>query len=98
MIVKRINPISAGKMMGALYAIIGLIIGIIVAIASLMGASLAPPEATGGHSFVGMIFGVGAIIFLPICYGILGFLSGLIVPAIYNILAGIVGGVEVDVQ
>lgn len=98
MIVKKINPISAGKMMGALYAIIGLIIGIIVALASLMGAHLAPTDSSGGSSIVGMMFGVGAIVFLPICYGILGFISGLIVPAIYNILAGIVGGVEVDVQ
>lgn len=98
MIVKRIKPISAGKMMGALYAIIGLIIGIGFAIASLMGASLAPSESSGGSALIGTLFGVGAIVFLPICYGIFGFISGLIVPAIYNILAGIVGGVEVDVQ
>lgn len=98
MILKKINPISCGKMMGALYAIIGLIAGIIFAIASLMGASIAPSESSGGSAIIGMLFGVGAIIFLPICYGLFGFISGLIVPAIYNILAGIVGGVEVDVQ
>jgi len=98
MIVKNIHPVSCGKMMGALYAIIGLIIGIIFATAALMGASIAPTESSGGSSLVGMMFGVGAIIFIPICYGLFGFVSGLIVPAIYNVLAGIVGGVEVDVQ
>ena len=84
-------------MLGALYAIIGLIIGAIVAVASMLGASLAPPEA-GSSGVVSMIFGVGAIIFLPIIYGIFGFIGGLIVPSIYNLLAGIVGGVEVDVS
>ena len=96
MIVRKINPMSCGKMMGALYAIIGLIAGVIFATAALMGASFAPTDS--GHSFVGVMFGVGAIILLPLCYGLFGFISGLIVPFIYNIIAGIVGGVEVDVQ
>jgi hypothetical protein len=85
-------------MMGALYAIIGLIIGGVIAIASLMGATFGQTESSGGSSFFGMMFGVGAVIFIPICYGLFGFISGLIVPTLYNILAGIVGGVEVDVQ
>jgi len=98
MIVKRIKVMSLGKMMGVLDAILGLIIGGVIAIASLMGATLAPHEASGSGSFYGMMFGVGAIIFIPICYGLIGFISGLLIAALYNILAGIVGGVEVDVQ
>ena len=85
-------------MVGALDAIIGLIIGGVIAIASLMGTTLAPTEVSGSGSFFGTMFGVGAIIFIPICYGIIGFISGLLIAALYNILAGIVGGVEVDLQ
>jgi hypothetical protein len=46
----------------------------------------------------GALFGVGAIILLPICYGILGFIGTLIMAWLFNIAAGIVGGVEVDAR
>ena len=46
---------------------------------------------TGG--LFGMMFGVGAIIILPICYGLVGFIGTLIAASIYNGLAKLVGGV-----
>jgi hypothetical protein len=98
MILKRINAFSCAKVLGLLYLIIGLIIGGIFAIASLMGATFGASEASAGSAFVGLVFGVGAVVFLPIFYGILGFIVGLVVPTLYNILAGMVGGIEIDVQ
>jgi hypothetical protein len=37
------------------------------------------------------------VIFLPILYGVLGLVVGAIGAALYNLLAGIIGGVEIDV-
>lgn len=45
---------------------------------------------------MGALFGVGAVVFLPIFYAIIGFLGGLIGAGLYNALAGIVGGVEAE--
>jgi hypothetical protein len=45
-----------------------------------------------------MIFGLGAIILLPIFYGVCAFIGALIGAVVYNFAAGIVGGVEIDVQ
>jgi hypothetical protein len=45
---------------------------------------------------VGMLFGAGSIIILPICYGIIGFIGALLSAFIYNIAAKVTGGVEVD--
>jgi hypothetical protein len=45
-----------------------------------------------------MLFGVGAIIILPIFYGALTFVFALIGAALYNAVAGWVGGVEMDLQ
>ncbi len=48
--------------------------------------------------FAGALFGVGAIVLLPVFYGCLGFVVTLIMAWIYNILASALGGVEIDVQ
>ena len=46
----------------------------------------------------GALFGVGAIILLPIFYGFFGFVGTLIMAALFNVAAGMVGGIEVDAR
>jgi len=46
----------------------------------------------------GFGLGLGAIIIFPICYGIVGGIGGAIGAAIYNLAAGWVGGLEVDIS
>lgn len=40
--------------------------------------------------------GVGAVVLLPIVYGVPGLVFGAIVSALYNAVAGLVGGIEVE--
>ena len=42
--------------------------------------------------------GLGAIILFPILYGIVGGIAGVIGAAVYNLAAGWVGGLEVDIS
>jgi hypothetical protein len=42
----------------------------------------------------GFMFGIGSL-FLPIIYGVFGFLGGLIAAAVYNLVAKWTGGVEI---
>ena len=51
-----------------------------------------------GAAMFGAIFGVGAIIALPIFYGVLGFVMMLIMAALFNLCARMMGGLEVDVH
>jgi hypothetical protein len=44
------------------------------------------------------MLGVGAIFILPIFYGGIGFIGMLIAAWLYNVIAGFVGGIELDVQ
>lgn len=94
MVLKRIGPVSLAKISGTLYAVIGLFIGAIFSLISMAGFA---SDAFGG-SRMGAMFGVGAIILLPILYGCLGFVGSLIGAWIYNVVSGMVGGVEVDLQ
>jgi hypothetical protein len=64
MIVKRIGVASVARIYGAISGSIGLLIGIIVALASMIGAGMS--ETTEGAIFA-PIMGVGAIIVFRSC-------------------------------
>jgi hypothetical protein len=95
MVVKRIGVASVAKIYGAISAAIGLLVGVFFAMASIVGAGLA--EGTDG-AFLGPIFGIGAIIMAPIFYGVMGLIGGAIGAVLYNVFAGMVGGVSIEVE
>lgn len=95
MVVKRIGPLSLAKISGMLYGLMGLLFGAMISLFSIVGGAFAPDKDAG---FAGMLFGAAAVVILPIFYGVLGFVMSLIGAALYNLIAGWVGGVELDVQ
>jgi hypothetical protein len=97
-VLKRIDPFSVAKVAGIMYGLLGLLIGAIFALVSLFGAALGSAFDESGQAWIGGLFGVGAVIFLPILYGIFGFIGGLIISALYNVAAGMAGGVQVELE
>jgi len=97
---KRIGPGSAFKVGLVLYALLGVFIGIIVACVSLVAGSLGPAAAAGapGARMLGFGMGFGAIIFFPVFYGVIGGIFAAVGAVIYNVVAGWVGGLEVDIN
>jgi hypothetical protein len=59
--------------------------------------SMSQSAAPGARLF-GFGMGLGAIIFFPICYGLIGGIFAAIGAFIYNLVAGWVGGLEVDIS
>jgi len=94
-VLRSVGVLSCGKVSGLLYALLGLLAGAVVALISLFGAALVP-ESERSSGMFGALFGVGAIIFLPIVYGVIGFFSGVIGGALYNLIARFAGGIELD--
>ena len=47
---------------------------------------------------IGLIIGVIMMIAIPIIYGLFGFIGGAIGGLIYNALAGVVGGIKIDLE
>jgi hypothetical protein len=88
MIIKRIDPMSFAKLNGVMYAAIGLILGLFFA---LVGRGF------GAGGMMGS-FGMAAIIVLPIIYGVFGFVATAIFAMIYNLVAGWVGGIKLEVE
>jgi len=95
MVIRRVGPLSAAKIAATLYAVIGLIVG---AIFSLIGvAGVFGQQSSETFPFAPMI-GAGSIVVFPIMYACIGFIGALIGAALYNVVAGMVGGVEVEIQ
>lgn len=99
MVISKIGALSLGKVMGVTYALFGLLIGGCLALVSLAGAGFASgSDESAMPAAFGALFGVGAVVLLPIFYGVMGFIGGLIGAVIYNAVAGMIGGVELDVS
>jgi hypothetical protein len=102
MVIKRISPFSCAKIAAALYAIAGLFLGGLFSLFSLAGgfASLAfatdPSRRTGVIPFAGV--GALAIVLFPILYSAIGFVGAFIGTWLYNLAAGVVGGIQIDVE
>ena len=94
MVVKSIGVLSVGKVLACLYALLGLLVGGFFSLLAIAGA--AAGAANGGPA--ALLFGVGAIIILPIFYGLIGFVGGIIMAALYNVVASIAGGIEVQLE
>jgi hypothetical protein len=98
--VKRVGPGSAFKIGLVLYGIIGLLAGIVMALVSMVAGtvgSLGHAAVPGARAF-GLGMGFGAVIFFPIFYGLFGGVFAAIGAVIYNLVAGWVGGLEVDIS
>lgn len=98
MVITRVNPVSAAKVAGLLYVVIGLIAGAFVSLFTMAGAAIGAGSGNGDGAMFGALFGVGAIVLLPIFYGVFGFIGTLIMAWLFNVAAGMVGGVEIEAR
>ena len=100
MVVKRVGPLSVAKNAAVIYALLGLVIGGLFSLAAMAGAfsGFAGEENVGVAAGMAGLFGVGAIVIAPIMYGCIGFVSGLIMSVLYNIVASMIGGIEMEVE
>ena len=102
MTIRRFGVISVAKIYGLLTFLIGLIVGVIYGLVLILfGAAMSAitpgREATaGGISTV--VIGIIMMIAFPIMYGLLGFISGAIGALIYNAVAGIIGGIKLELE
>ena len=100
--IKKLGVLSVAKMQGVMGLVIGLIIGVIYGLIiiaySLLGASILKGNSSLAVGGGGVVVGIIAMIAIPIIYGIIGFIGGAIGALLYNLFAGMVGGVEIEVE
>lgn len=92
--INHLGVLSVAKFQGAMMALMGLLLGIMFAgMGSLLGGLIAQSGQNLGFMASGGWF---LVLILPIIYGVMGFVMGAIGAFIYNIVAKIVGGIEID--
>ncbi len=85
--IRRFDPLQTGKVLGVLYALMGLVF---LPVFWLIGNVM--PAGSGGSMFTGLG------IMMPIVYGLMGLIFGAIGAVIYNLVAGWTGGLELDLE
>jgi hypothetical protein len=98
MVLKSVGVLSAGKLCGAMGVLVGLLLGGFMALFALAGAALQPPAGANNPQLPAIFVGVGAIIFVPIFYGVFAFVTGIIYAVLYNLIAGVIGGLELEFE
>jgi hypothetical protein len=78
--------------------LLGLIAGAIFSMIALIVAILGVQDQNPYGPFFGLVFGVGAVIAFPVCYGVVGFVGGALSAALYNWISSFVGGLQLEVE
>lgn len=99
--IRKLGVLSVAKIYAVMMFVMSLLISIpyglfimIFGVAMMGSGEKAGFAAGGGSIVIGLLIMIG----LPIFYGIMGFVLGTISAFIYNIFAGMVGGVEIEVE
>lgn len=91
-VLKRLGVLSVAKLQALTMAVFGLLIGLIYAFIGIIASAI----GGGAEAALGIGLSLLAIIFVPIIYGIFGFIVGAIGAFVYNLFAGWVGGIEME--
>lgn len=92
--IRKIDPLSAGKVLGLIYALISLVVGLFLSMIAIFGIAAGGGDAVLG----GLATGLGAVIMLPLVYGVLGFIGGVIGAFLYNVVASMAGGIVFETE
>ena len=84
--IKRISPLQAGKMLAIIYALFCVVIVPIMLLAAVFA-----PKGSGGFPMI-------MIVVMSVIYIVGGFIGGVIGAFVYNLVAGWIGGMEMDFE
>ena len=89
--IRRLDIGQMAKVMGALYFLLGIIFAALFAV---FGSMMPRGEMEAGTAMFGGVFLVG----MPILYGVIGVIGGALLAALYNLVAGWTGGIELELD
>ncbi|RZV58215.1 MAG: hypothetical protein EX254_10050 [Flavobacteriaceae bacterium] len=97
---KRLNIFRFAVFQGFLFALLGLLCGILYAFGGLLVDTLVSlgwitTDETPGLGY-GSFLAMGAVIGMPIIFAVVGFFGGILEAILFNLVAKLVGGFNID--
>ena len=89
---RRIDPVQCGLVSAVIYAVLALIIAVPTMFFIMAASSVS--KGAMPMFFTGPLM----IVVMPVMYGAMGFIGGIIFAALYNLVAGWTGGVEITLE
>ncbi len=91
-VIKKLDVIQTGRVIGLIYFFISLVLFLpFILIFSL--SSIEMEDFLSGIGIGGM-----ALLIIPVIYGVLGFLGGMVIALVYNLISHWIGGLVVEVE
>lgn len=95
--ITRIDVFSVAKVLGILYFLAGILVGLLFACSLLIGLSTDSPGFAPAR-FGSTGFSLAFAICTPFVYALLGFVFGAIGAALYNLIARSLGGIKLELN
>ena len=99
--IRRMGVLSCAKIYSITLAAMGLILGVIYGLIFMVvgGAMMAGGgRDSGAAGASSLVVGLVMMIAIPVFYGVIGFIGGIIGALVYNVAAGVVGGLEIEIE
>jgi hypothetical protein len=96
--IRRFDIVRTANMVAATYVAIGLVIGLIILPFALLALLAGSRAGNGGAAGAGLIAGVFFYAVAIVFYAVVGWVFGAILAAVYNFVAGRIGGLRFDVS
>jgi hypothetical protein len=99
--IRRMGVFSCAKIYAVVMAAFGIIIGVIYGLIFMVvgGAMMAGgARDSGAAGASSLVIGLIMMVVIPIIYGVIGFVAGAIGGVVYNVAAGFVGGLELELE
>ena len=97
--IKSISPVPFGLIMGVITGVRGLIFTVIFALFyfPLLSSLIPPPETVSvvNVSVLPSVFGIIALVAIPVMAFVGGFIQGFLIAVIYNFIAPRIGGIRI---
>jgi hypothetical protein len=90
--IQRVGVAQLAKVLGVLYFLMGIVFVVIMLLVS-RGMAGAAGAAFPAFGYGG---GIGMMLVMPLLYAFFGVVFGALSAGLYNVVAGMLGGVEID--
>jgi hypothetical protein len=99
--IEHLDVSSVVKISFLIYAVMGVVVGVVYVFIVLLVGGIVGDEALGGSGVFGLAAtGLGLLLvpILALVYGLIGAIGGVILAVVYNILARTIGGVKIALK